>query len=196
MYYAFGFRDAGTVSQITGSCQGDLLSKPPPMSVKNNKCVQCPAGNACADGVATPCGNKWADGGKCKDCPDDNICKGGKASMCDRTKGISAVRAWNSNKKTHDLDLSVSWDEMNVDASILLDGSTGTYINVVSNYFWWFVVKLSEPCRNAIFTYTMTSNLHHLRTAYSMNGQMWTCKSEYRDTGNNLRKINGICQSG
>jgi len=195
-YYAFGFRDAGTVSEITGKCNSVVLGTPQVSTAINNKCVKCPSGSACVDGKATPCGNMWADGGKCKKCPDDYVCKNGVGKLCTRTFGIESVRAWNSNKRTHDLDMTVSWSDLNTDANILLDGSTSTYLNVVSNYFWWFGVKLSEPCRNAIFTFTMTSNLHHLRTAYSMDGETWTCQSEYRDTGNNLRKINGICQGG
>merc|ERR1712072_1198086 len=176
---------------------GQLLGTPQVSGVKNNKCVKCLAGNACADGKMTPFGNNWADGGKCKKCPEDFVCKNGIGQECSRTKGIESVRAWNSNKRTHDLDIGgVPWSDFNTDANILLDGSTSTYLNVVSNYFWWFAVKLSEPCRNAIFTFVMTSNLHHLRTAYSMNGNAWTCQSEYRDTGNNLRKINGFCKGG
>jgi len=195
-YYAFGFRDAGTVSELKGSCQDELLGSPVPRSVKNGKCSRCPRGNACADGVATPCGNKWADENRCKPCPEGYLCKNGVGDPCERTFGIEAARAWYSEKRTHDLDLTASWSEFNTDASVLLDGSTSTYINVVSNYFWWFAVKTGRPCKQSVFTFTMTSNLHHLRTAYSMDGSNWVCKSEYRDTGNNLRTINGICKGG
>jgi len=196
MYFAFGFRDAGTVSELTGSCDGQTLGTPMHRGVKNNKCVRCPVGNACANGKSTPCGNKWADGDKCKPCPSSSICSDGISTPCRRTFGIESVRAWNSNQRTHDLDMNRKWSDLNTDANILLDGSTSTYLNVVSNYFWWFGVKVSQPCKAAQFSFTMTSNLHHLRTAYSMDGNLWTCQSEYRDTGNNLRKINGICKGG
>ena len=47
----------------------------------------------------------------------------------------------------------------------------------------WFGVKLSQECRNAVFSFTMSSSMHHLRTAYSQDGNSWTCASDYRDTG-------------
>jgi hypothetical protein len=151
-------------------------------------------GAACKDGKVTPCGNKWADGDKCKPCPGNSLCTDGVARECRRSFGIESVRAWNSNQRTHDLDMTRKWSDLNMDANILLDGQTTTFLNVVSNYFWWFGVRLSKPCKTAQFAFTMSSNLHHLRTAYSMNGNQWTCKSLYRDTGNNLRSINGVCK--
>jgi hypothetical protein len=166
MYYAFGFRDAGKVSKLTMTCDGDSVPfRTTGQYVDNGVCKNCPAGSSCASGKPV----------KLK---------------------IKSVRAWNTGQKTHDRNLDKKYSQFNTNAASLIDSNTGgTGINVVSNYFWYFGVELSAECYSAKFSFQMTSNLHHLRTAYSQNGNSWTCASDYNDTGNNRRTFTG-CKGG
>ena len=45
----------------------------------------------------------------------------------------------------------------------------------------YFGVKLTRECSNATFSFTMGSNMHYLRTAYSQDGKTWTCESDFLD---------------
>ena len=56
----------------------------------------------------------------------------------------------------------------------------------------YFGVQLTQMCSNAVFSFTMSSNMHHLRTAYSLDGKTWVCASDYLDTGVPLVRIEGI----
>merc|ERR1711981_735924 len=166
MYYAFGFRDAGRVSRLTMKCEG-----------KN---------------VNFRTQEKYGDKGVCKTCPKGSSCASGKPIKLQ----IEKVMGWNTNQKTNDHDLSASFSQFKTNAASLIDSNTGgTGINVVSNYFWWFGVQLTAECYKAKFAFQMTSNLHHLRTAYSQDGEQWTCASDYQDTGNNRRTFN-TCKGG
>jgi hypothetical protein len=165
-YYAFGFRDAGRVSRLTMKCEG-----------KN---------------VNFRTQEKYAVKGECKSCPAGNSCASGKPIKLK----IKTVKAWNSGQKTHDRQLDRKYSQFNTNAASLIDSNTGgTGISVVSNYFWWFAVKLTAECYSARFTFQMTSNLHHLRTAYSQDGDEWTCASDFNDTGNN-RRTHSDCKGG
>jgi hypothetical protein len=114
---------------------------------------------------------------------------------CDGEFGFEEVRAWNTGIRHHDQDLTKSFSQFGTDASSLVDNDIQTGIKIVSNYFWYIAVKFSQPCASAEFNFVLTSNLHHLRTAYSMDGSKWTCASNFRDTGNNKRTFTG-CKGG
>jgi hypothetical protein len=166
MYFAFGFRDAGQVRKLDMKCQGEAVPfRTQGQYIKAGVCTKCPSGMSCASGKPM----------KLK---------------------IAKVMAWNTGQKTHDRDLDQSFSKFTTNAASLIDTNpTGTGINVVSNYFWWFGVQLSAECYKAKFTFYMASNLHHLRTAYSQDGNTWTCASDFQDTGNNRRTHNN-CKGG
>jgi hypothetical protein len=154
MYFAFGFRDAGQVRKLDMKCQGEAVPfRTQGQYIKAGVCTKCPSGMSCASGKPM----------KLK---------------------IAKVMAWNTGQKTHDRDLDQSFSKFTTNAASLIDTNpTGTGINVVSNYFWWFGVQLSAECYKAKFTFYMASNLHHLRTAYSQDGNTWTCRVTSRIPG-------------
>jgi nitrite reductase/ring-hydroxylating ferredoxin subunit len=166
-YYAFGFRDAGRVYTLTMKCEGKNV---------NFKTQE-----------------KYVDDkNTCKTCSRTYSCASGKPVKLQMEK----VMAWNTNQKTSDHALSASFKQFTTNAASLVDSNTGgTGINVISNYFWWFAVKLTAECYQARFQFMVAGNLHHLRTAYSQDGDDWTCASDFNDTGNN-RRTHSDCKGG
>merc|ERR1712146_32989 len=135
--------------------------------------------------------SSYVENNVCKPCPPGYSCAGETKTLL----RIDSVMAWNTGQKNHDVGLSKSFSEFKTNAASFIDGNSGTGIDIVSNIFWYIGVKLTAECEKATFYFSLTSNLHHLRTAYSQDGVSWTCASDYQDYQGNTKAFTG-CQGG
>ena len=105
-YYAFGFRDAGKVSNLVMTCDGQTV----PYTTTG----------------------KYVDNNVCKDCPQGYYCSGKTKTPIK----IEEVKAWNTGIKHHDVGLAKTFSQFTSSGALLIDGNGGTGYNVVSNIFW------------------------------------------------------------